>query len=137
MNRLSELDAAFKKYTKAWGDGVHGFPYGTTPTDCGGAHVEFSDDGMITFATTDRGEKNILTASYDVDEIMYGVFRRISLAYGFQVAFEKRQAGGGERDDRRIAFPLALERIGEIRQDWRLRLEREIDEILERAPYSD
>lgn len=55
-----------------------------------------------------------------------------------QVAFEEQLAAGWDvqkTDDRRIGFPLAVERIGEIRMDWRDRLEAELNEALERAPY--
>ena len=40
-------------------------------------------------------------------------------------------------DSRRIGHPLAMGLIGKIRQDWRERLERGIDEVLEIAPYDD
>lgn len=140
MNRMAELDAAYDKYARLLGRAERKFPYGTRREDIGVSHVEFSADGKIMLVVTERGENWVEFESHDVDEVMYFAFKGNAMAHGFQVAFEKRLAEGSnpqEIDDRRIAFPLALERIGKIRQDWRDRLQEELNEILARHPYRD
>lgn len=87
---------------------------------------------------TERGESSVECKSRDIDEIMYFIFKENAMARGRRIELEKRLAEGWDvqkTDDRRIAFPLALERIGKIREDWRVRLEGELMEILEHHPY--
>ncbi|MBX9290092.1 immunity 63 family protein [Serratia marcescens] len=56
----------------------------------------------------------------------------------YKVAFQYELENRVENSDgRRIAFNKALDLMGSICDEWRLKAQHEIDDILTRNPYTD
>ncbi len=108
----SQLSARYSKLNKVFlgTEGKISIPL--TPDDMGRHHFEFRRDGLISMIWTDRGRETKRLSTYEVDEVLYWLFREIVkeramilelknrgktnaltvVRFGFQLRFKKCQS---------------------------------------------
>jgi len=101
----------------------------------GGPHIEYSKDGMMSLVFTERGQILNRIDTYDLDEIMYELFRGVGGASMFELWTRFKR--DPKADSRRVWIPLSVAFMAMIKPGWGQRLQAEYDEVLSRAPYSD
>ena len=131
---LEEIQVEFDRYNAKFGGSSKKFPYDSTPHNCGGHHLEISDDGKMALVGTDRGYETTRKETYSLDELMYWMFRKFSESRGWDYELKNRQQGA---DSRRMVFRKALEEMEKLSVDWRDWLHREQQEILRTRPFHD
>lgn len=68
------------------------------------------------------------------DELFYWIMSGFFYKVAFQFELENRVEN---RDGRRVAFNEVLDLMGIISDEWRLKAQNEIDDILAKNPYTD
>lgn len=84
------------------------------------------------FLSKERGQERTHDITFDLDELLYWIFRDITGGMGYDYI---RLNPNREKDSRRIAFEKQLSLLEKLNPSWKQRREREIAEILKRAPY--
>ena len=102
--------------------------------DGGGRHIEYDSTGKISLIGTDRGTDTCRLETYDIDELMYWIFRSAANARGRSYQREHRQP---TEDARKVWFPIAVEEISRISKEWGDRMKKEQEEILLKHPFID
>lgn len=108
---------AYAECARKYGDSSMKFPYGTTPDDLGGVHLELSCDGKMALVGIDRGRETERKVTYSIDELMYWIFKdkfysRIMRRPHEDYNFEKLQR-------------MVLDEMSKISPEWRERLRKE------------
>lgn len=96
------------------------FPYGQSPVDFGGTHVEIRADGKLCIVGTDRGRETLRLETYDDDEFLYWLFK----GYVNSKVFRNYE----EPYDFRRIQGAAVSEMRKISADWAERLRREQEE---------
>ena len=106
--------------------------YGTSE-DFARPHIEV-EHGFYHYVIVERGVERDRRFSDSYDDLLYWIFRDVThgLAFGYEL-----QNRVEDQDCRRIAFPKQIELMRTIDPALGKRLERDIAEILHRAPYDD
>lgn len=102
--------------------------------DAGGRHIEYDTSGKISLVGTDRGKETCRLETYDIDELMYWIFRSAAKVRAQSYQRKNHHLTG---DSRRIWFPKAVEEISKISMEWAERLKNEQNEILRKHPFND
>lgn len=90
-------------------------------------------NGEYHYVTKERGKIVMEHISTSVDEILFQVFSDITFSLATQYELENRKES---EDFRRVLFQRKLELLGKINVAYKKREEKEIEKILEIAPYS-
>ncbi|MBI5322791.1 Imm63 family immunity protein [Bradyrhizobium sp.] len=106
--------------------------YGTSE-DFARPHIEVAH-GSYHYVIVERGIERDRRSSDNYHDLLFWIFRDVThgLAFGYEL-----QNRVEDQDCRRIAFPKQLELMRKIDPALGERLERDIAEILRRAPYDD
>lgn len=102
--------------------------------DAGGRHIEYDTTGKISLIGTDRGKDTCRLETYDIDELMYWIFRSAAKVRAQSYQRDNSHPTG---DSRRVWFPKAVEEISKISTAWADRLTNEQNEILRKHPFID
>lgn len=102
--------------------------------DGGGCHVEYDATGKLSLVGTDRGNETCRDETYDLNELMYWIFRKLAFSAAQAYEFKHRHPTD---DSRRIWFPKAIQEISKISDDWGVRMKNEQDELLLKHPFND
>ena len=117
MKISDEVQTTYQRLSKKMDGQASSFPYGTTPHDFGGSHLEFADDGKMALVATDRGMETKRRETYLLDELMYWIFKDLANSK----AFYRRDA----KYDYAVSQQIALEELGKVSTEWRERLRKE------------
>lgn len=131
---LGEIEAGYAHYAALAGYSSVKFPLKLKPQDSGIRHLELSDDGKMAIVGTDRGMETTRRETYDVEQLLYWLFRDDAMAAGWRYAADHKKPDSDE-DTRCVAFSKALEVIGKLSQEWRQRLSDEQQAILRDHPF--
>lgn len=101
--------------------------------DDGRPHISY-DDGLYNYIYAERGVEFFRKKTNSEDELLYWIMSDFIYKVAFQYELENRVEN---IDGRRIAFNKVLALMGGISDDWRLKAQSEIDEILAKNPYSE
>jgi len=85
------------------------------------------------FLSKERGQERTHDITFDLDDLLYWIFRDITGAMGFD---HVRLNPNKEKDSRKGEDEQQLILLERLNPSWKQRREREIAEILKRAPYS-
>lgn len=132
MPSIHEIQDEYAKLAARWSLEDTALPIGSTPTDDGRPHLQFSDDGFVSLVVTERGQELSRKNSKDIDEILYWIFEPMAYSRAWDYELKHRV---GDADSRRVVFPRALDEIGKISKDWREKMRAEQFEILEKNPF--
>jgi hypothetical protein len=101
--------------------------------DFGRPHVEV-DNVLYHYVVVERGEERERRSTVRYDELLYWIFRDVTHQLAFSYELRNRVQ---DQDCRRIAFPKQIELMKQIGPTMGMRLEKDIADILRRAPYDD
>ena len=104
--------------------------------DLGGPHLEYSKDGQMSLIFTERGQVLDRIDTYDLEEIMYELFRGVA-GRASQFELWTRYKRDPKSDSRRVWMPLSVAFMAMIKPGWGQRLQKHYDEVLTRAPYTN
>jgi len=134
MVSLESLTEDYIEISKRWNLDRDKFPLPLKPDNHGQEHIEFSDDGIVSLITTERGNTTNKRSTDSKDELFYWIFADEAFAKGWGYSMTYR--AGGE-DFRRAAFKHALAEISKLSDRWAKRFEIEIEDILKEHPFVD
>ena len=101
--------------------------------DFGRPHIEV-DHGLYHYVVVERGRELKRRSTDNYDELLYWIFEAVT----HRLAFAYEQANRiDDQDCRRIAFQKQIECMRQIGPALGERLERDIADLLRRAPYDD
>ncbi|EPZ0268491.1 MULTISPECIES: Imm63 family immunity protein [Serratia] len=106
--------------------------FSSSPGD-GRPHISY-DNGLYNYIYAERGVEFFRKTTSSKDELFYWIMSDFIYKVAFQYELENRVENS---DGRRIAFNKALDLMGSICDEWRLKAQHEIDDILTRNPYTD
>ncbi|MCA6956272.1 Imm63 family immunity protein [Pectobacterium polaris] len=106
--------------------------FSSSPGD-GRPHISY-DNGFYNYIYSERGVEFFRKTTSSKDELFYWIMSEFVYEISFQYELENRVEN---RDGRRIAFNKALSLMGNISDEWRLKAQNEIDDILATNPYTD
>ncbi|KGA24030.1 hypothetical protein AO825_02285 [Pectobacterium brasiliense] len=106
--------------------------FSSSPGD-GRPHISY-DSGLYNYIYSERGVEFFRKTTSSKDELFYWIMSDFVYKVAFQYELENRVEN---RDGRRIAFSKALSLMGIISDEWRLKAQNEIDDILAKNPYTD
>ncbi|MCB2076191.1 MAG: hypothetical protein KDE55_00675 [Novosphingobium sp.] len=134
MTGRDELERRYEAMLATLGAGRDRHPLHFAPRHDGSPHVSVEPGGTYMLAFSERGQIFDEQPLLDLDELLY---RLAAMVVGQEAgAYELRNREPG-RDFRRIDFARRLELMSHLSPAWRERLQRELDDILQRHPYSD
>ena len=133
MKTLREIETHVAALGRRIGASSEDLPTYGISQDLGRPHIE-THHGLYHYVVVERGKELERRSSDDYDELLYWIFKAVT--HGLAFSYELRNRVYGQ-DCRRIAFPKQVELIKQIGLDLGERLERDIAEILRRAPYDD
>jgi hypothetical protein len=132
MKTLQEIEADVAKLASRVGAHRDDLPTYGSSRDGGYPHVEV-DAGLYHYVVVERGQERERRSSADYNDLLYWIFQDVT----FKLAFLFAPTGREDRDYRRVAFPHQIQLMRRLGPDMGKRMEREIADILERAPYDD
>jgi len=104
-----------------------------SPSGDGSPHVEITNDKAF-YIASERGMEIFRKEAHTLDELLFFIFKDIVCDMASDFELKNRIP---EQDSRRIRFKKRLGLLEKINPKW-VELERkEIEKILERAPFSD
>ncbi len=103
------------------------------PVGDGTPYVEIKG-GKYFFVSSERGYEVFRKKATNEDEILYLVFKDV--AWKMASDFELRNRVQG-KDCRRVIFSKIIEIMSEVNAGWGNKVEKEINQTLERSPYKD
>lgn len=106
--------------------------FSSSPGD-GRPHISY-DGGLYNYIYEERGVEFFRKTTHSNDELFYWIMSDFIYKVAFQYELENRVEN---RDGRRVAFNKALDLIGNISDDWKLKAQNEINDILAENPYTD
>jgi hypothetical protein len=133
MKTLQEIEADVARLAARVGAFPDDLPTYDTSRDAGHPHIEV-DAGLYHYVVVERGKEIARRSSSNYDDLLYWIFEYVTFNLAFSYEALHRIE---DRDCRRIAFPRQIELMRRLGPDMGKRMEREIANILERAPYDD
>jgi len=134
MPTFDAIERAYLRIIEPWGLDLKAMPYGTTPTDDGGSHIEILPEGGMALVATERGKEIKRRETRDIDELLYWILEAHAHARAWKYEMAHRHP---TQDSRRIVFPKAMEEVGKLSPAWRDRMESELNRILRTHPHND
>ena len=104
----------------------------SSPGD-GRPHISY-DNGLYNYIYAERGVEFFRKTTGSKEELFYWIISDFIYKVAFQYELENRVEN---RDGRRVAFNKVLDLMGVISDEWRLRAQKEIDDILAKNQYTD
>jgi hypothetical protein len=133
MKTLHEIEADVAARARRIGASRHDLPTYGVSHDGGQPHVEV-DGALYCYVVVERGNELQRHSSASYDDLLYWIFRSVTHSMAFFWEMTNRVE---DQDCRRIAFPKQIELMTRLDREMGKRLEKEIAEILQRAPYDD
>jgi Immunity protein 63 len=102
------------------------------PIDKGRGDIEIDNNGQIYYLPNERGmDRHFLR---DVDDLLYFVFKNVTMAMASKYELSKRVAG---QDSRRINFLERERLLGVLDEKWKSKTQKEHEEVLINYPFDD
>jgi hypothetical protein len=133
MKSLQEVEKEVAKLARRVGASLHDLPTYGVSRDFGYPHIEVKN-GLYHYVVVERGEERERRSSADFDDLVYWIFRDVTHSMAF---FPEDMARIRDQDCRRVTFPKQIKLMRQLGPKMGERLERDIAEILRRAPYDD
>lgn len=133
MKTLREIEADVNALATRIGASLNDLPSYGQSRDFAYPHVEVSG-GQYHFVVVERGQVISRQSSQSYDDLLYWIFENASHNLAFDYELKNRIE---DQDCRRIAFPKQIELIGKVSPAMAARLSKDIEAILQRAPYDD
>jgi Immunity protein 63 len=133
MRSLQEIEKEIAALARRVGASLHNLPTYGISRDFGYPHIEV-EYGLYHYVVVERGEERARRSSADFDDLVYWIFRDVTHSMAFSYELTSRVE---DQDCRRIAFPEQIKLMKRLGPKMGERLERDIAEILRRAPYDD
>ncbi len=86
------------------------------------------------YVCNERGQELFRKLPFDIDELVYEVFKDITSDMASRWEVKNRKEG---EDSRRQGFAKRVELMGKIKPEFAARLEKELQWFLKQAPYKD
>lgn len=99
----------------------------------GKAHIEI-DGSVYRYVVEERGARFIERATSEIDELLFWILDDATAKYAFDCELEQRCSN---EDPRRVAFPLRIQLMRRIRDDWGERTAKYVERTLQNAPFVD
>ena len=96
-------------------------------------HVEVDQNGYH-YVVVERGQEWERITTKHLDELLYRVFRSVTLRMAIDYELKHRVEG---QDSRRVAFQHQLELLSTLSAEWAQRCSQEIAQILHEHPFED
>jgi hypothetical protein len=107
--------------------------YGRT-VDSAHPHIDIDGNGRYNYVVVERGEELSRDIAADTNDLLFMIFSGVtfSLACDFEVKHRRKN-----EDSRRQLFAKQEELLGMLNKEWRIREQKEHQEILKRHPFND
>lgn len=105
----------------------------TSPVDDGRPYV-LINESVFSYISNERGYEIFKKTTDSIDELIYWILSRAISRMAMNYELENRVEG---QDSRRIYFSKIIEVMEKISPLWRIKIQKEINEILKIAPYVD
>lgn len=106
--------------------------FSSSPDD-GRPHISY-DGGLYNYIYAERGVEFFRKKTKSEDELLCWIMSDFIYKVAFLYELENRVEN---IDGRRIALNKVLDLMGSISDEWRLKAQSEIDEILAKNPYTE
>ena len=107
--------------------------YGRT-IDSAHPHIEIDSSGQLYYVIVERGEEISREFAVDINDLLFRIFAGVtfSMACAFEVRRHKKN-----QDSRRQLFSKQEELLGILSEEWRIREQKEHQQILVSHPFED
>lgn len=105
----------------------------TAPIGDGTPYISF-ENKEYNYIYSERGYEFSRKVTRSIDELLYWIVFDFVSEIAFEYELKHRIPG---RDGRRMAFPMMINLMGIMNNEWRVKVQKEINEILSNAPYDD
>ncbi|TBC66774.1 hypothetical protein ELH27_29065 (plasmid) [Rhizobium leguminosarum] len=97
-------------------------------------YIDIKDNDEMYYVVEERGVELERKKCSSIDDVLYFLFSSITHDMAFAYAATHKKKGV---DFRRLMFQEQLRLLGLALEEWRLKRELEIKEVLRKAPYND
>lgn len=105
----------------------------TSPVGDGTPYISF-ENGKYNYICSERGYEFSRKVTSSIDELFYWIIYDFVHAVAVDYELSNRIPG---KDSRRIYFPKIVELMRKINENWGLKAQSHLDEILMNSPYED
>lgn len=105
----------------------------TSPVGDGTPYISF-ENGKYNYICSERGYEFSRKVTSSIDELLYWIIYDYVHAVAVDYELSNRIPG---KDSRRIYFPKIIELMRKINENWGLKAQSHLDEILMNNPYED
>lgn len=107
--------------------------YGCT-VDGAHPHIEIDDNGRYHYVIVERGEELSREIAADTSDLLFMIFSAVTFSMACEYELRHRRKN---EDPRRQLFSKQLELLGLLREEWKMREQKEQEPILQRHPFND
>ena len=133
MKSLQDIETDVAARARRIGASGRDLPTYGTSEDGARPHIEV-EHGLYHYVVVERGVEIDRRFSDRYDDLLYWIFSDVTHRHAFGYELQNRIE---DQDCRRIAFPKQVELMRKIDPVLGGRLEQDIAQILQRAPYDD
>lgn len=133
MKTLRDIEADVAALARRIGASDQDLPTYGVSEDFARPHIEV-EHGLYHHVVVERGVERDRRSSNRYEDLLYWIFSSVTHSLAFSYELHHRVE---DHDCRRIAFPKQIELMRQLGPELGDRLEREIADILRRAPYDD
>lgn len=130
---LEQIRSDVTAIARRLGAPIHQLPLFGSADDGGRPHIEVVESNYH-HIVTERGQELSRQTTDCYDKLLYWIFRPVT--FWLACDYESRHRVKG-MDSRRMIFPFQVQLISEVNPAYGQLLQREIEAILEVAPYND
>ena len=97
-------------------------------------NIEVNVNGEVSYEISERGQEITKDYAFDLDHLLYIVFRDITYSMAHEFASKNPQPN---IDNRRIQFVRQLELLGKLKKEWQQKEKEYQDSVTIQFPFDD
>lgn len=130
---INDLQRQFDMLVAKIGIQPESIIFHTSPVGDGTPYISF-ENGKYNYIWSERGYEFSRKVTSSIDELLYWIIYDFVHAIAVDYEVSSRISG---KDSRRIYFPKIVELMRKINENWGLKAQSHLDDILMNSPYED